>query len=67
MALLADVDLVIAAKGRKVRRLEMGDADEDAIADAILGPTGNLRAPAFRRGRTMVVGFEDGAYREVLS
>jgi hypothetical protein len=32
----------------------------------MLGPTGNLRAPTLRAGRTLVVGFDEEAYRKVL-
>ena len=31
-----------------------------------MGPTGNLRAPTARIGTTLVVGFNDEAYRELL-
>lgn len=34
---------------------------------AMLGPTGNLRAPTLRFGRTLVVGFCSPMYEEVLS
>jgi hypothetical protein len=30
------------------------------------GPTGNLRAPTLRVGRTLVVGFDEATYRKVL-
>ena len=36
--------------------------DPDGVAAAILGPTGNLRAPAIRMGKTLVVGFEAEMY-----
>jgi hypothetical protein len=32
----------------------------------MLGPTGNLRAPTIRRGKTVLVGFDDEAYSRVL-
>lgn len=32
----------------------------------MLGPTGNLRAPTFRIGRTLVVGFHEETYRALL-
>lgn len=37
----------------------------DAVA-AMLGPTGNLRAPTVRIGNTVVVGFNEDAYRQAL-
>jgi len=36
-----------------------GDAE---LLKAILGPTGNLRAPAIRKGKTLYVGFNEEAY-----
>jgi len=32
----------------------------------LLGPTGNLRAPTLRRKRTVLVGFDEATYRDVL-
>jgi hypothetical protein len=32
----------------------------------MLGPTGNLRAPTLRVGRTLLVGFDEDTYRKVL-
>lgn len=54
---------IIVAKGRKVTRFTGGDAD---AVDAMLGPTGNLRAPTIRRGKTLLVGFNDDVYSEVF-
>jgi hypothetical protein len=36
------------------------------LATVLLGPTGNLRAPTLRIGRTLLVGFDEATYREVL-
>ena len=33
----------------------------------MLGPTGNLRAPTLRVGRTRIVGFDEETYRGVLA
>ena len=33
----------------------------------MLGPTGNLRAPTLRVGRTLIVGFDQETYRRVLA
>ncbi|MBI2687531.1 MAG: hypothetical protein HYX27_14555 [Acidobacteria bacterium] len=58
---------IVSAKGKLVKRLLTKDADDDAIAALIIGPSGNLRAPAFLTGKRLVVGFEEGAYRELLT
>jgi arsenate reductase-like glutaredoxin family protein len=57
---------VIVAKGKKVREFSPGKRADDEIVDAMLGPTGNLRAPTIRRGKTVLVGFEEDAYAAAL-
>jgi hypothetical protein len=40
--------------------------DREILLGLLLGPTGNLRAPAFRTGRTLFVGFNEEAYAKVF-
>ena len=56
------------AKGKKIVTFDMKKSppDDDTLAAHLLGPTGNLRAPTLRKGRTLLVGFSEEAYREVL-
>ena len=66
--LLDGVEKLIAARGKKI---EVFDLKKDRPADEVLlahlmGPTGNLRAPTARVGKTLVVGFNEEVYREVL-
>jgi len=57
---------VIVAKGKKVSSFAVkGDPSSDVV-DAMLGPTGNLRAPTMRVGKTVVVGFNEEQYNSVL-
>ena len=56
---------VIVAKGKKVTEFPGGKAGAELI-EAMLGPTGNLRAPTIRRGKTVVVGFNEEAFQKVL-
>jgi hypothetical protein len=39
---------------------------KDALLTLMLGPTGNLRAPTVRIGRTLIVGFDEGIYKKFL-
>lgn len=39
--------------------------DPELLA-AILGPTGNLRAPTLRKGSTLLVGWSEDTYAEQL-
>jgi arsenate reductase-like glutaredoxin family protein len=57
------------AKGKKVVTFDMKrePPDDETLAAHLLGPTGNLRAPTIRKGSTLLVGFSEEAYREVLA
>ena len=57
---------VIVAKGKKVTEFKpAGKAGADVVA-AMLGPTGNLRAPTARVGKIVLVGFNEEAYTDAL-
>jgi arsenate reductase-like glutaredoxin family protein len=67
LTLARSMDRVIAARGRRVTELDIAQApSDDDLAALLLGPTGNLRAPAIRRGRVLLVGFSEHAYRQFL-
>ena len=57
---------LIVAKGKKVTEFTVGKTASDDAITAMLGPTGNLRAPTLRVGSTLLVGFNDERYSEVL-
>ena len=65
-SLLKDASKLIVAKGKKVSEFSVGSrVTADAVA-AMLGPTGNLRAPTARVGKTLLVGFNDETYGGVF-
>jgi arsenate reductase-like glutaredoxin family protein len=68
LALAKSASHILVAKGKKVVTFDMKKAppDDDTLAAHLLGPTGNLRAPTIRRGTTLLVGFSEEAYRDVL-
>lgn len=68
LSLAAQVDQIFASKGKKVVYLDLKQdrPDENTVAAVLLGPTGNLRAPTLRRGRTLLVGFDEATYENVL-
>jgi hypothetical protein len=67
LALARTVERVIIAKGKKIVVFDMkAPPDDDTLAAALLGPTGNLRAPTLRRGNTLLVGFGAPAYEQEL-
>lgn len=68
LALLDGIDTLIATKGKKIETFDLKkDRPDDATLLArMMGPTGNLRAPTARIGRTLVVGFNPEVYADVL-
>ena len=66
-SLAAQCDTVIVSKGRKVTRFEVSASPGEDAVNAMLGPTGNLRAPVVRSGRTLLVGFNQEQYEAVLA
>jgi hypothetical protein len=68
LVLLEDVDEVWAAKGKKIVHFDL-ERDRPSRADllgVLLGPSGNLRAPTLRLGRTLVVGFDEATYAKLI-
>jgi arsenate reductase-like glutaredoxin family protein len=64
--LLAGAAEIVVAKGKKVLRFDMQQAapSDEELFKAIIGPSGNLRAPTLRTGKTWHVGFHEEAYGE---
>ena len=69
LALAKAAEKVVVAKGKKVVIFDMkaDPPEDDTLAAHLLGPTGNLRAPTLRRGETLLVGFSEAAYQDVLT
>ena len=68
LGVLKDVDEIYAAKGKRVVHVDLR-REKPAKADllgVLLGPTGNLRAPTLRKGRTLIVGFDEATYKRLL-
>ena len=67
LKLTKQVSEIYVAKGKKVTHVKMKDKpDKDTLAALLLGPTGNLRAPTLRKGKTLIVGFEEGMYKDIF-
>ncbi len=68
LEILKDVDKVYSVIGKTVRVVELNDtrpADSELLK-LLLGPTGNLRAPTIKFDDTVVVGFENDTYSNLL-
>ncbi len=63
-----DVDELYVGKGKRVVHvgLRPEKPPRAELLGLLLGPTGNLRAPTRRKGRTLVVGFDEVTYTRGL-
>ncbi len=68
LALAKTVDDIYAMRGKKVvhYRLKIDKPSADDLLAVMLGPTGNMRAPTVRVGKTLLIGFDEDTYRRVL-
>jgi len=68
IGLVKDVDQLYVAKGAKVVHLDLTreKPDRATLLGLLLGPSGNLRAPTLRKGRTLLVGFDEATYKALL-
>ena len=67
IALARQMNEVYATKGKNVIHLDMRtNPSDDEVAALVVGPSGNLRAPTLRRGKTLLVGFDSATYSTLL-
>ena len=68
LQLLDGMSKLYVAKGKKVTQVDLKkEKPSDAeLKKLLLGPTGNLRAPTLRKGKTLIVGFNDEMYDELF-
>ena len=67
VSLAKQCDTLIAAKGKKVTTFDVSGHPGEEMVNAMLGPTGDLRAPTVRSGKTLLVGFNEEQYAVVLA
>jgi arsenate reductase-like glutaredoxin family protein len=63
-----EVDEIYVAKGKRVIHMDLKSEkpDDDTLARLLLNSTGNLRAPTLKKGRTLIVGFDEATYEALL-
>lgn len=68
VALARTVNKVVTGRGKNVVTIDLKkDApDDDTLAAALLGPTGNLKAPTLKLGKTLLVGYNEQTYADLL-
>jgi arsenate reductase-like glutaredoxin family protein len=62
------VDELYVTRGKKVVHLDLRNArpPRAELLALLLGPSGNLRAPTIRKGRTLIIGFDEATYAALL-
>lgn len=68
LPLLKGMTKLLVAKGKKVTQVDLKKdrPDDEALAKLMLGPTGNLRAPTIKVGKTLLIGFHEETYSEIF-
>src|SRR5262245_33670258 len=68
LGLLDGIDMLIAARGKAAVKFDLRKdrPADDVLLTYLLGPSGNLRAPTARIGKTLVVGFNEETYRQAF-
>ena len=64
--MLKPASKLIVAKGKKVNEFSVAESVSKDAVTAMLGPTGNLRAPTLKVGKTLLVGFNEEVYSDVF-
>ena len=65
--LLAKAKTMVVSKGKKVTEFAGGSKATDEALDAMLGSTGNPRAPTAVVGKHIIVGFNEDTYSDALT
>tara|TARA_B100000700_G_C14547903_1_gene625133 strand:- start:163 stop:360 length:198 start_codon:yes stop_codon:yes gene_type:complete len=64
--LLQSASLIRTGKGKKTNVWNPTIDEKKEILNDVIGPSGNLRAPAWRVGTEFVVGFNPELYEEMF-
>ena len=68
LRLAAEATTITIAKGKNVVTFSMKDdrPDDTTLLGHMLGPTGNLRAPTIKKGKKLLVGFNEEVYAATI-
>lgn len=64
--LLHGATTITTAKGKTVHQWHPARDDKASILKEVMGPSGNLRAPALRAGNEFIIGFHAEQYERWL-
>ncbi len=68
LRLVSQVNQLYVTRGTKVIHLDLkrDQPDETTLLALLIGPSGKLRAPTLKLGKTLVVGFDQATYEQVV-
>jgi arsenate reductase-like glutaredoxin family protein len=68
LAVLDGMSKLIVARGKKTVEIDLkkGRPEDAELLALLMGPTGNLRAPTMKVGKTVLVGYNEEAYAQVF-
>ena len=68
LALAKAASVIHVARGKKIVTFDMkkNPPDDATLLSHLLGPTGNLRAPTIKKGKTLSVGFNADVYADLV-
>ena len=64
--MLKSASLIRTGKGKKTNVWNPSTDQKEEILKDVIGPSGNLRAPAWRVGTEFIVGFNPELYEEMF-
>ena len=64
--MLKSASLIRTGKGKKTNVWNPSSDEKEEILKDVIGPSGNLRAPAWRIGTEFLVGFNPELYEEMF-
>lgn len=64
--LLGAAEKIYVTSGKKILEFNPETADRAELLKKVTGRTGNLRAPALRRGEVFYIGYNDELYESIL-
>ena len=69
LRLLNQANDLYVTRGTKVIHIDLktGRPDDDTLLGLLIGPSGKLRAPTLKFGKTLVVGFDQATYEQVFA
>jgi arsenate reductase-like glutaredoxin family protein len=68
LELAAIASTIHVARGKNVVTFHMKNdpPSSEELLKVMLGPTGNLRAPTIRKGKTVIVGYQNELYEKIF-